>query len=121
MLLNVDELLAFGQLYLLEGNWNGEQIIPCGWIREASSLHALRKAEHSMQNVTVQQATTIGAGYGYQIWLGPEAKWYYFIGSYDTIVLVLPQKNAVIAVAAHEVDKEGETLKTLVKTVLPEL
>ncbi|MCD8249359.1 MAG: beta-lactamase family protein [Lachnospiraceae bacterium] len=65
MLLNVDELLTFGQLYLQEGSWKGEQLIPRNWIREATSLHALRKAGHSMKDVTIQQATTIGAGYGY--------------------------------------------------------
>ncbi len=53
----------FGQLYLQEGQWQGEQIVPRDWVLESTravSPHV--------------QPGDDKFGYGYQWWLGPQAR-----------------------------------------------
>lgn len=64
----------------------------------------------------------IGAGYGYQIWIGPFEKWFNFIGSNENIVVVAPEKNAVIAITANvEDDRNNPVLHAIVQEIMPGL
>lgn len=47
-------MLKFGMLYLQEGKWNGEHIVPKEWVTESFEPHILRPD---------------GEGYGYQFWI----------------------------------------------------
>lgn len=50
------DLARFGQLYLQEGRWNGEQVIPASWVEESTR--------------PVSEVVG-GGGYGYMWWIYP--------------------------------------------------
>ncbi|MBN7814250.1 serine hydrolase domain-containing protein [Algoriphagus pacificus] len=47
-------MLKFGMLYLHDGIWDGQQIIPNEWVKESFEAHTMRPD---------------GGGYGYQFWI----------------------------------------------------
>src|SRR5690606_35918749 len=51
------DLAKIGQLYLEDGVWEGERILPASWAREATGRH--------VQHI---RADTTSPGYGYQWW-----------------------------------------------------
>jgi CubicO group peptidase (beta-lactamase class C family) len=78
------DLAKLGQLYLQEGRWNGKQIVPAGWVRRSTRMHA-----------------TFGApdqGYGYQWWVqkGPRGTAYAALGFGGQAVVVFPALDLVI-------------------------
>lgn len=72
--------LKLGVLYLQQGNWNGRQILPPGWVQEC------------------HKPSTPGI-YGYQWWLGP-GEVYYADGMFGQFSFVWPGHDAVFACTA---------------------
>ena len=56
--LTMDELHKLGLLYLQNGNWNGKQLVPESWVKEATS----KQVENDKDSF----------GYGYLFWGGRE-------------------------------------------------
>lgn len=85
------DLAKLGELYRLNGNWNGTQILPEDWV-EASVTPT---APHLFPGENERSAH--GFGYGYQWWL-PEAGSHDFtaIGIYNQFVYVSPDSGMVI-------------------------
>ena len=48
-------MAKIGLLYLHDGVWDGQRLLPKGWAKEATQLH-------------VEQVNQLGWGYGYQWW-----------------------------------------------------
>lgn len=90
LFLAVSELLRFGQLLLQEGFWNGRQLVPADYIREAAENHAPEDAPR----------------YGYLFWLGENGS-YRADGKYGQYAFVLPADRAVIAVNAEARDQDA--------------
>ena len=84
LMLTVDELAKFGQLYLQEGSWNGRQLVPSEWVRRSLSVHADNGAY----------------GYGYQFWAGPCGS-FRADGMYGQFSFIMRDKNAVVAIASE--------------------
>ncbi|PCI35278.1 MAG: serine hydrolase [Elusimicrobia bacterium] len=87
MYANARDWARFGRLYLNDGVWEGDRILPEGWIQRS-----LRPA---------------GGGYGSHVWVdlpaevgGPEdpawADAFYFLGHEGQSVSVIPSKNLVV-------------------------
>jgi CubicO group peptidase (beta-lactamase class C family) len=53
------DMARFGALYQKNGTWNGQQIIPSGWIDESTSVYSF-------------EDSTLGVGYGYMWRVYPE-------------------------------------------------
>ncbi|HET9745020.1 MAG TPA: serine hydrolase, partial [Chitinophagaceae bacterium] len=53
------DLLKFGVLYINEGGFNGKQILPAAWVKEATTFHVTRKGLPGNKDF----------GYGYQFWV----------------------------------------------------
>ena len=53
------DLLKFGILHINEGKFNGKQILPAVWIKEATQFHVIRKGPPGNKEF----------GYGYQFWV----------------------------------------------------
>ena len=100
--LKTEDLAKMGQLFLQKGKWNGQQVLSEEWIAEASA----------------KQVASFPAG------MDPEAakksKNAYRADGADGQYLVIPEKDAVIAVTAHIGDMQAE-LDLIWKYLLPAL
>jgi CubicO group peptidase (beta-lactamase class C family) len=102
LFLSVTELLRFSQLYLQEGMWNGKQILTKEWVRESTAKQVDRPDNEN--------------GYGYLFCRGP-FNTYYCAGKYGQYGMVIPEKNAVIAVNA-EFHGKDEILENIYKSIV---
>lgn len=122
--LKTEDLAKMGQLFLQDGMWEGKQILPEGWVREASaaqvpSLPAGVKPEMAKKfNLTPKNSDWL-QGYGYQMWRCRHHA-YRADGANGQYILVLPDKDAVIVVTAHLRDMQAE-LNLIWKYLLPAL
>jgi CubicO group peptidase (beta-lactamase class C family) len=92
------DLARFGQLYLQGGVWEGQQLVPEDYINEASAKQ-ISNANHASGNPDWM------AGYGYQFWRNSFGG-YRADGMYGQYGIILPDKEAVIAVNAFNRTKE---------------
>jgi len=81
----------FGLLYLNDGVWNGERILPTGWADYVSTLAPAQPASHARG----------GAGYGAQFWVyggmeGLPSVAYSPGGALGQYAMIIPEKNVVI-------------------------
>ena len=122
--LKTEDLAKMGQLFLQDGMWQGRQILPEGWVEEASaaqvsSVPAGVKPEMAKKlKLTVKNSDWV-QGYGYQMWRCRHNA-YRADGANGQYILVLPEKDAVIAVTAHIPDMQAE-LNLIWKYLLPAL
>jgi CubicO group peptidase (beta-lactamase class C family) len=109
-----EDMAKFGQLYLQKGSWNGNQILPAEWVEEATTM----KIE---QAPDLPQATKDSSdwlqGYCYQFW---RCRHHAFRadGAYGQFIIVMPDKDAVIAITAETPDMQGE-INLVWKYLLP--
>lgn len=94
--MNVYDMAKLGELYLNNGNWNGEQIISEQWVKDSTTLQFDRSSG--------------SADYGYQWWVrtfGENAYPAYFAqGHYGQYIFVVPDLDLVVAITSHY---EGST------------
>jgi CubicO group peptidase (beta-lactamase class C family) len=93
------DLARFALLFLREGRWRDQQIIPADWVRESTASHSERGPD---------------SGYGYMWWTGvngglfPNVQVkehsYYASGYRGHRAIVLPYRNLVIV---HRVNPDG--------------
>ncbi len=103
LFLNIDELAKFGQLLLQDGNWNGKQLIPSGWVREAG-----RKQVDNGED-----------GYGYLFWMGPHGS-FRADGKYGQFVIVMKDVDAVVTIMS-ESHTERKILNAVFEELYPQL
>lgn len=106
--LNVSELAKLGLLYLQKGQWQGRQLIPASWVEEASRSFIV--SDHGDGE--------IGTDYGYLFWIMPDGM-FRADGKYGQYCIVVPKKNAVIAINSMQLKDEKKVLRAAVKTLLP--
>jgi CubicO group peptidase (beta-lactamase class C family) len=102
--LKTEDMAKFGQLYLQGGNWNGKQLLPQSWVKEATSMKI-------MQDPDAPQAKKDSSdwlqGYCYQMWRcrhnGVRAD-----GAFGQYIIMLPDEDAVIAIQAETPDMQEE-------------
>ncbi|WP_035289173.1 serine hydrolase [Clostridium sp. KNHs214] len=96
MKLTINELSRFGQLYLQEGYYNGQQLLTKKWVASA----------------TKKQIDNREGGYGYYFWRH-EGNCYRASGMKGQVCIVIPEKNAVIAVMSdlNSKNKTNEALE----------
>ena len=77
----------FGDLFLQNGRWDGEQIVPQKWIEQSTASHAA--------------TTTPGISYGYLWWTAEDfkgAKMYYASGTNGQRICVFPSSEIVVVI-----------------------
>ena len=111
MWLKPHDMAKFGMLYLQQGQWDGQQIIPASWIKESLTPHAYPKNyidlldEHGTKDNDASRTNWIaskffrpfGDGYGYQWWLDRNGS-YNALGTSGQYIMVSPEQNLVVAV-----------------------
>ncbi|MBI5324199.1 MAG: serine hydrolase [Ignavibacteriae bacterium] len=86
------DLARFGLLYLMDGKWNGKQIISESWIKE------------SIQPYTEMKSSANFTGYGYLWWL---SKPFHQLGAYcasglgGQFIYIIPKSNLVFVFRAN--------------------
>ncbi len=94
--LTTESIAKFGQLYLSDGVWAGEQLLPTGWVAEATRIHTPNPDE---PEVDWQQ------GYGFQFWRSRHG--YRGDGAYGQFCVVLPEQDAVLVTTAETENMQG--------------
>ncbi|MFB4158328.1 serine hydrolase domain-containing protein [Geomicrobium sp. JSM 1781026] len=92
----------FGQLYLQQGKWNEEQIIPADWVSASTQIGdtSLRKQP--------------SLGYQYQWWIPhQENKDYLAMGVWGQFIYVHPEKQTVIVKTSVDPDFEKHEKETI--------
>lgn len=120
--LKTEDMAKIGQFYLQKGMWNGKQLLPASWIEEASSAQVASRPG-GMTDETYKQRDPENndwlQGYGYQIWRGRHNT-YRADGANGQYIIVIPDKNAVVAVTA-DLDNMAEELNLIWDIIYPEL
>lgn len=120
--LKTEDMAKIGQFYLQKGKWNGKQLLPASWIEEASSAQVASRPG-GMTDETYKQRDPENndwlQGYGYQIWRGRHNT-YRADGANGQYIIVIPDKNAVVAVTA-DLDNMAEELNLIWDIIYPQL
>ena len=105
--IRTQDILNFGQLYLQNGEWKGKQLLSKEWIADAT-----KKQVNSQDNTT-----DWGQGYGYQFWRCKPGC-YRGDGAFGQYCIVVPDKNAVIAITSESKDM-GASMQLVWDHILP--
>ncbi|HEX2535066.1 MAG TPA: ChbG/HpnK family deacetylase, partial [Chitinophagaceae bacterium] len=114
--LKTEDMARFGQLFLQKGNWNGKQLLPAGWVAEATTLKIEQEPNASKGR---KDSSDWLQGYAYQMWRSRNQS-YRGDGAFGQYILVLPEKDAVIVATAETSDMQGE-LNLIWEHLLPAL
>ncbi len=110
LFLKTEDLAKMGQFILQKGQWNGEQLIPASWIEEMSAAQVESLPAGVRKEVLPAKAWKESdwlQGYGYQMWRCRNNA-FRADGANGQYILILPEKNVVIAMTAHISDMQAE-------------
>ncbi len=97
-----EDIAKFGQLYLQKGKWNDRQLVPESWVAQATSKQVPNDQEsHAKIGVDWQQ------GYGFQFWRCTHNA-FRGDGANGQLCVVIPEKDAVMAITADTGNFQGE-------------
>lgn len=96
---SLEDYARFARLYLQEGDYHGEQVLPKEWVKDSmdiSEVYAKPGANYDAYNAI---------GYGYQWWVpeGEEGE-FMAIGVYGQWIYVNPTKNVIIVKTSADPD-----------------
>jgi CubicO group peptidase (beta-lactamase class C family) len=122
--LKTEDLAKMGQLLLQKGEWNGQQIIPAEWVEEMSkkqveSINPGTRIEQAEERGMTKETSDWMQGYGYQMWRCRPGC-FRADGARGQYIIVVPDKNAVIAITSDNGDLQGE-LNLVWECILPVL
>jgi CubicO group peptidase (beta-lactamase class C family) len=86
--LTARDMARFGYLFLRQGNWNGQQVIPAQWVKESTTSYSVAR----------------GGGYGYLWWvdgLDLPVKSYSAQGAAAKYIVVMPERDLVVVYQNH--------------------
>lgn len=119
--IKTEDMAKMGLFMLQKGNWNGRQLLPVTWFDEATASHIESlPAGTKKENLKIKPKDSDWLqGYGYQMWRSRHNS-FRADGAYGQYILVLPEKNAVVAATAQVSDMQAE-LNLIWKYLLPAL
>lgn len=94
------EMARFGYLYLNKGKWNGNQIIPAGWVEASMS----KQIDAGISSYTI----STDKGYGY-LWWGLPFGGFTAHGYGGQFIMVMPEKDMVVIFTSGFSTKEWKT------------
>jgi CubicO group peptidase (beta-lactamase class C family) len=122
--LKTEDLAKMGQLLLQKGQWNGQQLIPEEWVSEMSkkqveSINPGTRIEQAEERGMTVETSDWMQGYGYQMWRCRPGC-FRADGARGQYIIVVPDKNAVIAITSNVENLQGE-LNLVWSNILPVL
>ncbi len=102
------DFAKFGRLYLNEGRWNGEQVVPANWVKESVVPDA------DYLKLTDHYAPGWDIGYQYQWWVpaGNEGE-FMAIGVWGQYIYVNPTQNLIIVKNSVDPDFDARDMETV--------
>jgi CubicO group peptidase (beta-lactamase class C family) len=93
------ELAKFGLLYIAEGQWEGEQIVPEEWIRDSTHYSGLGDADY----------------YGYWWWLGDISGYQAIraLGHGGQTIFIFPELDMIVVTSSRLGEPEYPTMYTI--------
>ncbi|NOR88978.1 MAG: serine hydrolase [Anaerolineales bacterium] len=91
------DMAKIGLLYLNEGRWDGEQIVPSEWVNFSTSQFI---------------SATLEDGYGYQWWVD-DSGMYLALGYRGQFIFVIPEKEMVVVFTSSLEDNDFYVPQTL--------
>jgi hypothetical protein len=92
-----EDIAKFGQLYLSDGIWNDERLLPEGWVANATQKHISNGDDpHS----------DWAQGYGFQFWRCRHGA-YRGDGAFGQFCIVFPEQGAVLAITSGVKEMQG--------------
>jgi len=79
------DMAKLGYLYLLDGEWDGAQLVPAAWVETATTEHI--------------SADTLASGYGYQWWITDDG-YAMALGYGGQYIIVSPEHDLVMVVTS---------------------
>jgi len=98
------DLLAFGQMYLDGGTWNGRRIVPAAWVRTSTRAH-----------IDVPSDQGISDAYGYGWWVDRRLRLFVAHGYLGQALVIVPHLDEVVLVTSSG---EGNGTFDVVRSVL---
>ena len=96
------DMARFGYLYLHNGEWNGQQVVPTDWVAASTA------PGRSIGLVT---------DYGYQWWIMPFDNLFAAQGLYGQKIYVIPDHNMVVVITA-DMPHEGALYTLLLQNII---
>jgi CubicO group peptidase (beta-lactamase class C family) len=118
-----EDVLKFGVLHLQQGRWNGREILPADWVREATRNHVAEVWLGPLDGkrfLRPQEITDKREGYGYQWWMTAHDG-YRASGLYGQQCIVLPGRDTVIVFTGGLAAREPRLLQLVWKHLYPAL
>jgi CubicO group peptidase (beta-lactamase class C family) len=102
------DMAKFGYLYLNQGVWNGEQVVPQEWVNVSTRKHN-------------DGGPPIGEQYGYQFWITTvnEHSAYFAAGYGGQFIYVLPDLRIVVVITSNYDLDHGENREIIGEFVVP--
>ena len=102
--IKTEDMAKFGQLFLQKGKWNGKQVLPAEWVKEASTAKIIQHPDYSQAK---RDSSDWEQGYCYQMWRCRHNA-FRADGAFGQFIIVLPEEDAVIAITAETPDMQDE-------------
>ncbi|MFW9922494.1 MAG: serine hydrolase domain-containing protein [Candidatus Thorarchaeota archaeon] len=80
------DMAKFGYLYLNNGLWDGQEIVPNDWVKNSTTSYI--------------RSTIRGSDYGYLWWLDRDSEYYFAWGSEGQKIFVVPDYDMVVVFTA---------------------
>ncbi len=101
--LRTEDMAKFGQLLMNGGVWNGKQLIPKEWIKEATAF----KIKNSDEPEEKRRLNDWGQGYAYQMWRGKNNT-VRVDGMGGQFVVLIPDKDAIVVFTANNTNTQKQ-------------
>lgn len=101
-----ETLGKFGRFYLQQGQWNGKQLLPKQWTKDAASAHIQQPAPADADLAKLKQTSDWHQGYGYQFWRCRHDA-YRGDGAFGQFCVVLPEQDAAVVMTSCTADMQG--------------
>ncbi len=106
------ELAKYGYLYLNEGKWEGQQVIPRAWVRASTRPQIPIESDAFMGDVE--------RDFGYMFSVFPKGEYYGYLGRAGQELYVMPRQNLVVVFTASlRVGDEPRLLDLLQDYIIP--
>ena len=110
LMLKTSQLAMLGRLLLQEGMWEDEQIVSADYVK---AMHT------SIVNTAEMEDSEAQCGYGYQIWRCSVGQSWRVDGMYGQFSIVVPEKDAVITVTAHNERRAYDIIRAIFSDIVP--